>query len=347
MLQAKMIDKFKFVLEDIDIPKPGPNEVLIKIKYAGICGSDRIMLKGESFFYAPIVMGHELSGTVSSKSKNFNIGERVSIFPLVYCRYCEFCKKGDYNLCEKLAFIGDRDFNGGFAEYVTADEDNLFLIPDNINNEESILIEPTAVAYHAVKLTDPEKYKKVMIFGAGIIGLLSLKILKNKFNIKDITVIDIHKNRLDVALKNGASKVVNLNENNWKDKIKYKETLGDNPFQSGEYDAVLDFVSTSMSTNIIISSLKKKGKLISVGLPKGGITITELMFSAISANELCIRGSYCYDKKDFKDAISMISDKVVVVSDLVSAIFSLKDVSRAFKEWEANYNDWFKVLLEP
>lgn len=347
MLQAKMVDKSKIELENIDKPVPRENEVLIKVKYAGICGSDRIMIKAESFFYAPIVMGHEVCGTIESGGKKFKKGDRVIVVPLVYCKKCDFCKNNSFNLCEELAFIGDRDYNGGFAEYIIAAEDDLFLTPEAISDEAAVLVEPTAVAYHATNLIKPESSKKVLIMGSGIIGLLAIRILKNKYNLKNITAVDIIENRLEQALKSGANKVVNLKDKEWTKKIDYKECLDDKPFRSGEYDAVIDFVSTSESTNIAISNLKKEGRLISVGLPKGDITISEISFSAISANELDIKGSYCYDKNDFDAVINMISNKTIKIEDLISAKFTLKDISLAFEEWEKNYDKWYKVLLIP
>ena len=267
--------------------------------------------------------------------------------PLIYCRGCNFCKSDNFNLCEELAFIGDRDYNGGFAEYITVEEDNLFLTPKEISDEVAVLIEPLAVACHATSLANPDDSKKIMIIGSGLIGLMSTRILSKKYNLNNITAVDLFENRLNLALKSGANIAVNLNDKEWLKKIELKKCLNDRPFQSGKYDAVIDFVSTSESTNIAISNLKKKGRLISVGLPKGDVTISEISFSAISANELEIKGSYCYDKNDFNTVINMVLNKTLKIEDLISAKFDLKDALMAFSEWEKNYSQWYKVLLVP
>ncbi len=343
MRQAKIISEGNIILEEIDIPVPKEDEVLLKVTFAGICGSDRVMMKDPSFFSYPVVNGHEIVGIVKTPGKKFKKGQRAIVCPFVCCRTCGFCKSEANNLCESLLFIGGAPINGGFAEYITVKEDMLFDVPENISDEAASLVEPTAVAYHGVTLLNPGKIKKAMVIGVGIIGLLSIKILKENFKIQDITAVDISDKKLEIAARNGANSVINLAEKDWKT----FESLNNNPFISGQYDGILDYVSSSQSMDISITNLKKGTTVVVTGLPHTDVTIGKLPFFAIANKELNIKGCYCYVREDFQKVIDMLSKKIIKVDGLVSAKYNLKDVDKAFADWETNYAEWYKVLIKP
>ena len=343
MLQAKIVSKGNIILENVEVPKPGDNEVLFKVTYAGICGSDRLMMKDPSFFSYPVVNGHEIVGTVVTDGKKFKKGQRAIVCPFVCCGSCEFCGSGLHNLCESLLFIGGTPVNGGFAEYITVKEDMLFDVPENISDEVASLVEPSSVAYHGVNLLNPSKIKKAMVIGVGIIGLLSIKILKDNYKVKDITAVDISEKKLEIASKNGANSIINLKGRDWKT----IESLNTNPFISGKYDGVVDYVSTSQSMDISIANLKKGGMMVVTGLPHDDVIIGKLPYFAIANKELSIKGCYCYVKQDFQDVIDMLTKKVIKVDELISAKYDLKDVAKAFADWEKNYAQWYKILIRP
>ncbi len=343
MRQAKIISKGNIIVEDVEVPVPGINEVLFKITYAGICGSDRHMMRDPSFFSYPVVNGHEIVGTVTSEGKMFKKGQRAIVCPFICCGTCEFCIDGLYNLCESLLFIGGTPVNGGFAEYITVKEDMLFKVPENISDEEASLVEPASVAYHGVNLLGPSSIKKAMVVGAGIIGLLSIKILRDNYGVKEITAIDISDKKLENAAKCGASSIINLKDKNWKS----LDSLNNDPFASGEYDGIIDYVSTSQSMDISIANLKKGGTMVVTGLPPEDVTISKLPYFAIANKELSIKGCYCYVKQDFQDVIKMFAEKIMKVEELISAKYDLKDVAKAFADWEKNYSQWYKILIKP
>lgn len=343
MLQAKIISKGNIILEEIEIPKPLEGEVLFKVTYAGVCGSDRLMMKDPSFFSYPVVNGHEIVGIVVSDGKKFKKGQRAIVCPFVCCCSCEFCKNGEYNLCESLLFIGGTPVNGGFAEYITVKEDMIFDVPENVPDEVATLVEPASVAYHGIKLLSPSKISKAMVIGVGIIGLLSIKILKDFYKIKDVTAVDISDKKLDVATGCGANSVINLKGKDWKS----IESLNNNPFISGKYEGIIDYVSSSQSMDISIANLKKGGTLVATGMPHDDVVIGKLPYFAIANKELSIKGCYCYVKQDFSDVIDMLSKKTIKIDELISAKYDLKDVAKAFADWEANYADWYKVLIRP
>ena len=343
MLQAKIISIGNIILEDIEVPKPLENEVLLKVTYAGVCGSDRLMMKDPSFFSYPVVNGHEVVGVVASDGKKFKKGQRAIVLPFVVCGNCEFCNSGKYNLCASLLFIGGTPVNGGFAEYITVKEDMLFDVPENMPDEAASLVEPASVAYHGVNLLNPSKIDTAMVIGVGIIGLLSIKILKDKYKVKNITAVDISDKKLEIAQKNGANSIINLKGKDWKT----IEFLNTNPFISGKYEGIVDYVSASQSMDLSIANLKKGGTMVVTGLPDEDVLIGKLPYFAIANKELNIKGCYCYVKQDFTDVIEMMAKKVIKVDELISAKYALKDVASAFSDWEKNYADWYKILIKP
>jgi L-iditol 2-dehydrogenase len=343
MLQAKIVSKGNIILEDIEVPKPQENEVLFKVTYAGVCGSDRLMMKDPDFFSYPVVNGHEIVGVVASDGKKFKKGQKAIVCPFVVCRSCEFCDSGQYNRCASLLFIGGTPVNGGFAEYITVKEDMLFDVPVNMSDEAASLVEPASVAYHGLNMLNPSKIKKAMVIGVGIIGLLSIKILKDKYNVKGITAVDISDKKLEVAAKSGADELINLSGKDWKS----IGSLNNNPFISGQYEGIIDYVSSNQSLDITIANLKKGGTAVVTGMPHDDVTIGKLPYFAIANKELQIKGCYCYVKKDFSDVIDMMAKKMLKVDELISAKYDLKDVAKAFADWEKNYAEWYKVLIRP
>jgi L-iditol 2-dehydrogenase len=343
MRQAKIISKGQVIVENIEVPVPKENEILLKIVFSGLCGSDRLMLSDPSFFSYPVVNGHEIVGIVASEGKKFKKGDRVSVLPMVYCRSCEYCQNEDYNLCKSLLFIGGTPENGGFADYVTVEEDNLFLLPQSLDDETAALIEPASVAYHAIELSNPTRIKKALIIGIGIIGSIALRILKKKYGVEQVDVLDAIDEKLENAVGEGATNSGNIRSYDWKSII----FLNDNPFLAGEYDAIYDFASSSDSVDIGICNIKKSGSIIVVGLPHADIKISKLSFFAIAAKEINIQGCYCYNKKTFKEVIEMLEKKQIKVSDLISAKFDLDKTPEAFAEFNRNYAKWYKVLIKP
>ena len=164
--------------EKCDTPVPVENEVLIRIKAAGICGSDIPRIYETGAHKMPLIPGHEFSGVVEEVGENVNPewkGKRVGIFPLIPCRKCEPCSKGKYEMCRNYDFIGSRR-DGAFAEYVAVPADNLIELPDTVNFEQAAMLEPMAVAVHAMRIGTEEfgfsREASIAVCGLGTIGTL-------------------------------------------------------------------------------------------------------------------------------------------------------------------------------
>ncbi len=180
-------------VEDIPEPKPGPGEVKVKVAWTGICGSDlHEYLAGPIFIpvgtdhplskdQAPITMGHEYCGTVAELGDGvtgFAVGDRVAIEPIFACGHCPACLEGTYNLCDSLGFVGLSGGQGGFAAHSTVPARMVHKMPDGLSMEQGALVEPAAVALHAVRLSKIRAGDKAAVFGAGPIGLLVVEALR-------------------------------------------------------------------------------------------------------------------------------------------------------------------------
>ena len=196
--------------EEIKTPVPEKGQVLIKVKYTGICGSDVPRVNGDACHFFPNVLGHEFSGVVEQTGEGVQAlksGDRVAGVPLVPCMKCEDCQKGNYSLCRHYSFIGSREF-GSFAEYVAVPEKNAVKFEDSVSFEQGAFFEPATVALHGLLRTGYRGGENVAILGGGTIGLFTAQWAKI-FGAKKVTVFDISDERLKLAEKLGIDEGIN------------------------------------------------------------------------------------------------------------------------------------------
>lgn len=204
----------KITVEDRPKPIPKPGEALIRVAAAGICGSDSNYFThgrlGDKVITSPFTPGHEIAGIVEeieTNDRNIAAGTRVGIEPGMPCGTCEFCRKGIYNLCTNLVFLGSWPVSGGMSEYITAPAENLFPLPENVTTEEGVLIETVSVGIHALDISTVKLADTVAIFGAGSIGLSHLQCALLA-GASSVYVVDKITHRLNVADTMGASEVI-------------------------------------------------------------------------------------------------------------------------------------------
>ena len=198
-----------------DIPTPKDDEVLVKLDYVGICGSDLHYYEsgaiGDYVVEPPFVLGHEPGGVVvevGKDVKHLKVGDKVALEPGKTCGHCEFCKQGKYNLCPDVVFFATPPVDGVFQEYVAHEADLCFKLPENVSTLEGALIEPLAVGFHAAIQGDAHLGQKAVVMGAGCIGLVSMMALKAR-GVSEVYVVDIMEKRLEKALELGATGVIN------------------------------------------------------------------------------------------------------------------------------------------
>lgn len=216
-MKALVLEK-KDVMSIKDVPKPEMTEeqVLIKVKSVGICGSDIHYWKhgkiGSFVVEKPMILGHEVSGEVIDYGKNvngFSKGDLVVIEPGKTCGKCEFCKSGRYNLCSDIEFYATPPYDGAICEYLAFDSSSVFKVPDGIDSEMATLVEPLAVGTFSTSKLQIKLSDKVIIFGAGVIGLCCM-ITAIESGASEVVVVDVRDDRLKTAYELGASKIYNI-----------------------------------------------------------------------------------------------------------------------------------------
>lgn len=339
MLQAKLVAPEKILFEKTKIPLLGEKEVLIKVKICGVCGSDVHSYKGKHpFVHPPIVLGHEFSGVIhqiGTRVNSFSPGDRVIVEPNIVCGKCYNCLHGRYNICTNLKVVGCVGYDGAFAEYVAVPEKKVLRLPGNISFEEAALVEPVAVAVHAVRKAKQKINDVVVILGAGTIGLLVMQVAKLAGAGK-VIVTDVLDYRLKKAGELGADRLVNPAS---QDLIKIiQEKYGRN-----EVDLIYDCVGIEETISQAIQIARKGIRIMVIGVPEERI---EVDLSLIQDRELEIVGSLMYVREDFKAAIDFIQKERLKVKPLVTHHFKLKDVDKAFHLITEEKKEVLKVLID-
>ena len=246
--------------EEIEKPVPKKGQVLIKVKYTGICGSDIPRVNGDACHFFPNVLGHEFSGTVEEVGEGVTSvkpGDRVAGVPLVPCMECEDCQKGNYSLCKHYSFIGSREF-GSFAEYVVVPEKNAVKFEDSVSFEQGAFFEPATVALHGLERVDFKGGKTVAILGGGTIGMFVMQWAKI-FGAKEVVVFDISDERLELGKRLGATAGINTLEEDFMDKAM--------ALTGGKgYDYVYETAGNSITIKMAFQLAANKAQVCCVGI---------------------------------------------------------------------------------
>ena len=341
MKTAVMLGIGEMGFEERDIPQVKDDEVLVKLEYVGICGSDLHYYEtgaiGDYVVEPPFVLGHEPGGTVVEVGKNvthLKAGDRVALEPGKTCGHCEFCKTGRYNLCPDVVFFATPPVDGVFQEYVAHEADLCFKLPDNVSTLEGALIEPLAVGFHAAIQGDAHLGQKAVVMGAGCIGLVSMMALKAR-GVSEVYVVDIMEKRLKKALELGADGVINGAEENVEQKIcQITDGRG--------VDLVIETAGTEITTRQAISIAKKGSNIVLVGYSKSGEMT--LPMSLVLDKELTFKTVFRY-RHIYPMAIEAVAQGKVNLKGIVTDIFDLDDVQKAMDYSVNNKTDIVKAVI--
>ena len=365
-----------------DIPEPKlVNEEWVKIKstMSGICGSDIGGLNGqESFYLEPyvskkFVLGHENIGIISEvgkEVKNLKKGDRVVVIPFLSCvqrgigELCEYCRKGDYSLCENvnegnlpagLSIGWNSRTSGGWSEFFVAHHSNVIKLPEGISDEDAVMIDSFSCALHAVMQNPPKENDRILVYGCGTMGLntlLSIKVLGFK---NEVIAVYSRKFQGDMAIKLGASKIINLREDLFKsiaamtDAKLYFPRIG-KPAMEGGVGIIYDCVASPDTINNSLRFLKAKGRLVMIAT--AGI-LKEVDAAPLWFRELKIIGSCEQGHEKYKDsvkstysiAIEMLQENKINPRQLVTHKFPLKDFKLALKTAIGKKEPAIKIAL--
>jgi len=337
MKVAVMTGVGKMELTTAPVPTPADDEVLVKLEYVGICGSDLHYYEegriGDYVVEPPFVLGHEPGGVVVEVGKNvkhLKVGDRVALEPGKTCGHCEFCRTGRYNLCPDVIFFATPPVQGVFQEYVAHTADLCFKLPDNVSTLEGALIEPLAVGFHAAKQGGAHYGQTAVVTGSGCIGLVSMMALK-ALGVSEVYVVDIMQKRLDKALELGATGVINSREQDVAAEVA-KLTGGRG------VDLVLETSGTEICANLAIDILVKGGTLVQVGYSRSGKM--NLNTSLLLDKELTIASVFRY-RHIYPIAIQAVAEGKVNLKGIVTDVF---DLDHAQEAMDRSVNDKANIV---
>ncbi|GCE50249.1 L-iditol 2-dehydrogenase [Thermosporothrix hazakensis] len=308
-------------LEERPKPVPGPHEVLVEIKAVGVCGSDVHYYEhgriGSFLVQKPLILGHESAGTIVEVGEGVDrarIGQRVAIEPGVPCRMCRECRHGRYNLCRNVQFFGTPPVDGAFTNYVTIPADFAYPLPDKISFEEGALMEPLSVGLWACRKARLQGGDRVLITGAGPIGLVSMKVAL-ALGATDVIVTDVFPQRLEIARTLGATRTVNVAQ----------ETLTDAKLDA---DVLIECSGNRSALQNGIRSLRPAGRAVVVGMGPGEETSIPLAF--IQNNEIELTGIFRY-ANTYRDAIALVASGHVDIKSIITSYYSLEQTEQALQ----------------
>lgn len=347
-MKGKMKAAVLYGLKDIkvnlvDIPTISDNEALIKVKYAGICGSDipRSMITGARKY--PIILGHEFSGEVvetGNRVKKVKNGDRVVVAPLIGCGECVYCRSGHYGLCDNYNIIGTGS-DGAFAEYVKVPENNILKINDKLSFKAAAGIEPATIGYHALEKAGIKPGETVVIMGCGSIGQLTIQWAKI-FGASTVIGVDISNEKLNLAKNLGCDIIINSSETNVISRI--------NEITNGGADAVIETAGSPVTQQQSILSTKKMGHTIFVGITNKDLSLDKETVDRVLRGEITIQGSWNsytapYPGAAWSAAIDFMSKGKINFDDIVSHIINLEDVMDYLKGMADHSIEYNKVLI--
>ena len=331
--------------EEVETPVIGDEEVLVKVKATGVCGSDIPRVLGTAAHYYPIILGHEFSGEVMEVGrlvKNVKVGDRISGAPLLPCHKCEDCLRGHYSQCRHYSFIGSR-ISGAWAEYVKMPAINAVRLPENVNFVQGAFFEPTTVALHGLDVMEFKGGYDVAITGMGTIGLLTLQCAK-ALGAKRIVVFDIDDERLNVAKEYGADICLNTKDEG------FKEVVAQVTNGKG-FEMVIETAGVEFTEKLCLEIAANKGNVMFIGTPSKPISLQPREFEHINRKELTVRGSWMsysapFPGREWELAGYYFEKGLIYTEKLIDRIIPLKDIGKAFEDLEIPGKVKGKILME-
>lgn len=344
-MKALVLSEYKrLAIEDVPEPALAADEVLVRVRSCGICGSDVHGFDGSSGRrIPPVIMGHEASGTIASRGSaagRFREGERVTFDSMISCTSCSFCSAGRPNLCEDRRVLGvscdQYRRNGAFAEYVAVPEHIVYRIPEEVSFDHAAMVEPVSVAVHAVGRAKPALGDTALVVGAGMIGLLTVQALRAA-GCGHILVTDLAADRLALALELGADEAIPADED-----ADVPEVVRDRTGGRGA-DIVMEAVGADSTVTLSIDSVCKGGTVVLIG----NVTPTvSFGLQSVVTREVDVLGS-CASSNDYPACLQLMRGGSIRVEPILSASVPLERGPEMFDRLYAREPNLTKVILQP
>lgn len=338
MLQQVMTAPGKIEFREIETPVPKAGEVLIRIMKIGVCGSDIHVWHGKHPFTSyPVTQGHEVSGEIAALGagvENLEVGQKVTIQPQVVCGKCYPCRHGKYNLCETLKVMGFQT-TGVASEYFAVDAAKVTPLPQEMSFDEGAMIEPLAVAVHAVRKFGDMRGMRVAVLGAGPIGILVAQAAKG-MGAESVLITDISDLRLEKARQCGVDFCVNTCE------ADFGEALVSS-FGPDKADVIYDCAGNNVTMGQAIRCARKGSTIILVAVFAG---MAEVDLAVLNDHELDLNTTMMYRNEDYLEAIELVRAGKVDLKPLISKHFAFRDYAEAYRYIDKNRETTMKVIID-
>jgi L-iditol 2-dehydrogenase len=338
-----LTDYMRLELVRMPVPEPGPEDVLVRVRACGICGSDVHGLDGSTGRrIPPLVMGHEAAGEIArtgAEVRDLCVGERVTFDSTIYCGRCFYCARGERNLCENREVLGvspgPYSRHGAFAEYVVVPSRIVYRLPDNLSFEQAAMIEAVSVAVHAVSLTPAGPGDTAVVVGSGMIGLLAIQALRHA-GCARVIAVDPDAARLELARRLGAANALNPGTGDAVAAIR-EMTEGRGA------DVAIECVGAGEPVRTAIACLRQGGAATLVGNLEPAV---EIPLQNVVTGQLRLQGS-CASSGEYPECIELISSGAVRVDPLISAVAPLAEGPAWFDRLYRREPNLMKVILKP
>lgn len=325
MKAARFYEKRKLVVEEIPVREPKDTEVVIKIKYCGICGTDVHIFEGEkgsAEVNPPVTLGHELSGDVErvgAAVRRFKKGDRVSVDPNSYCGKCYFCANGKKHLCTDMKGLGTA-VDGGFAEYITVPEETVYPIAENVSYEAAAMTEPISCCLHGFDMTEVRMGDTVMIVGTGNIGLLMVQLARHAGADK-IIAVEPDDRRREKAVSMGADFGINPLADDTDAILKEQGIVN--------IDKVIDCAGRVSTAEYAVQYAGRGATVMLFGLT-GPDDVMGLKPFEVFQKELTIKGSFV-NPDTFERAGRLLGSGIIRTEEIITDIIDLEDIQNVFE----------------
>jgi L-iditol 2-dehydrogenase len=321
---AVLIEPTRFDIRATSVPIPADDEVVIRVDECGICGSDLKMYAGtHAFMRPPIVMGHEIAGTVEAagSSSSHEPGTSVTVFPPVGCGICLHCCRGQEQLCAAMEFIGGQRA-GGLADFIVAPSSHVLPIPPEVPEQLRVLIEPLAVATHAVARSGAEAHEHAVVIGAGAIGLFTALVLR-RLELTQIVIVEVDSRRLRLAESLGFQVIDAAS-------VDTSEAIAALVRPEGA-DCVFECAGSQETIDTALAVTRKGGRAVIVGNAPPSVTIDGL---ALQRGDRSLIGVLMYDLRDFATAMDHLADGLLdtIPMDELVVRYALERIANAFTD---------------
>lgn len=326
-----LVEYGRFELKELAEPEIAADEVRVRVKACGICGSDVHGYHGATGRrIPPIVMGHEAAGdivAVGSEAAGWNVGDRVTFDSTIYCGACPYCLRGEVNLCDNRRVLGvscgEYRRQGAFADFVAVPARVLCKLPSGLDYDRAAMVEPVSVAVHGVKRAQVGPGDRVVVVGAGMIGLLVVQVAKNA-GAKEVIAVDIDARKRQMALDLGA-------------------TRAEESADGLEVDVAIEAVGIDATVAMAMRSVRKGGRVSLVGNLAPEV---KMPLQVVVTREISVFGC-CASQGDYPESLALIADGKVRVDTMISQRIGLEQAPEYFDRLNANDPKLMKVMVCP